>query len=91
MIAAELHCGPATKRQPKLKRWCWSCGGNTCAGVRRPGDGAQEAAAGAAVNAIRRDNGAPFAARTQGGLSRLPLWWMKLGIRPERIAAGHPE
>jgi transposase InsO family protein len=41
--------------------------------------------------AIRSDNGAPFAARTPGGLSRLSLWWMKLGIRPERIAAGHPE
>jgi transposase InsO family protein len=41
--------------------------------------------------AIRSDNGAPFAARTPGGLSRLSLWWMKLGIRPERIQAGHPE
>jgi hypothetical protein len=25
------------------------------------------------------------------GLSRLAVWWMKLGIVPERIAAGHPE
>src|SRR5207248_2449976 len=25
------------------------------------------------------------------GLSRLSVWWMKLGIVPERIAAGHPE
>ena len=25
------------------------------------------------------------------GISRLSLWWMKLGIRPERIQAGHPE
>jgi transposase InsO family protein len=41
--------------------------------------------------AVRSDNGAPFAARTPGGLSRLSLWWMKLGIRPERIQAGHPE
>jgi transposase InsO family protein len=41
--------------------------------------------------AIRSDNGAPFASRAVAGLSRLSLWWMKLGIRPERIAAGHPE
>jgi putative transposase len=41
--------------------------------------------------AIRSDNGAPFAARAVGGVSRLSLWWMKLGIRPERIQAGHPE
>lgn len=40
---------------------------------------------------IHSDNGAPFAARAVNGLSRLSLWWMKLGIRPERSKAGHPE
>lgn len=41
--------------------------------------------------AIRTDNGAPFGSRALAGLSRLAVWWMKLGIVPERIAAGHPE
>jgi transposase InsO family protein len=41
--------------------------------------------------AIRTDNGAPFAARAIAGLSRLALWWMKLGIVPERIRPAHPE
>ena len=41
--------------------------------------------------AIRTDNGAPFASRAPAGLSRLAVWWIKLGIVPERIAAGHPE
>lgn len=41
--------------------------------------------------AIRTDNGAPFASHALAGLSRLAVWWMKLGIVPERIAAGHPE
>lgn len=41
--------------------------------------------------AIRTDNGAPFASRAVAGLSPLAVWWMKLGIVPERIAAGHPE
>jgi transposase InsO family protein len=41
--------------------------------------------------AIRTDNGAPFASRAVAGLSRLAVWWMKLGIVPERIAPGHPE
>ena len=41
--------------------------------------------------AIRTDNGAPFASRAVAGLSRLAVWWMKLGIVPERIKAGHPE
>src|SRR5437764_9144532 len=41
--------------------------------------------------AIRTDNGAPFASRAFAGLSRLAVWWIKLGIVPERIQAGHPE
>jgi transposase InsO family protein len=43
------------------------------------------------AEAIRTDNGAPFASRALAGLSRLAVWWMKLGIVPERIQAGHPE
>lgn len=41
--------------------------------------------------AIRTDNGPPFASLAIGGLSRLAVWWIKLGIQPERIEAGHPE
>jgi hypothetical protein len=40
---------------------------------------------------IRSDNGPPFATRALSGLSRLSVWWLKLGILPERIAPGHPE
>lgn len=45
----------------------------------------------ALTRAIRTDNGAPFASTALAGLSRLAVWWIKLGIVPERIAAGHPE
>jgi putative transposase len=41
--------------------------------------------------AIRTDNGAPFASPAPGGLSRLSMWWLKLGIRHERIEPGCPE
>jgi len=41
--------------------------------------------------AIRTDNGPPFASVGLGGLSRLSIIWIKLGIIPERIAPGHPE
>jgi transposase InsO family protein len=41
--------------------------------------------------AIRTDNGPPFATVAAGGLSRLAIWWLKLGIRPERIAPGQPQ
>jgi transposase InsO family protein len=40
---------------------------------------------------IRTDNGPPFASRGLGGLSRLSVQWMRLGIRPERIEPAHPE
>lgn len=40
--------------------------------------------------AIRTDNGVPFATTTVGGLSRLAIWWLKLGIVPERIEPGKP-
>lgn len=43
-------------------------------------------------SAIRTDNGSPFASSMAvGGLSRLSVGWIKLGIRPERIEPGHPE
>lgn len=41
--------------------------------------------------AIRTDNGPPFASLGLGGLTPLAVWWIKLGITPERIAPGHPE
>lgn len=41
--------------------------------------------------AIRSDNGPPFASVAPGGLSPLSVWWVKLGIWPDRIAPGHPE
>ncbi|MCC2671905.1 MAG: transposase [Armatimonadetes bacterium] len=41
--------------------------------------------------AIRTDNGAPFASPALGGLSRLSVWWIKLGIQHQRIEPGHPE
>jgi len=41
--------------------------------------------------AIRSDNGAPFASVGAGGLSRLSVWWVKLGIMPERIEPGQPQ
>ncbi|MDE0146336.1 MAG: DDE-type integrase/transposase/recombinase, partial [Nitrospira sp.] len=40
--------------------------------------------------ATRTDNGPPFASTALGGLSRLAAWWVRLGIRPERIRPGTP-
>lgn len=40
---------------------------------------------------IRTDNGVPFASTTTAGLSRLAVWWVTLGIMPERIEPGKPQ
>lgn len=41
--------------------------------------------------AIRTDNGTPFASKAIGGLSRLSIWWIKLGIEADRIQPGCPQ
>jgi putative transposase len=42
--------------------------------------------------AIRTDNGVPFAsAHALYGLSKLAVWWLRLGIEIERTKPGHPE
>jgi len=42
--------------------------------------------------AIRTDNGVPFASpNALFGLSRLSVWWLRLGINLERIKPGHPQ
>ena len=42
--------------------------------------------------AIRTDNGTPFASgNALFGLSRLSVWWLRLGIRLERIKPGNPQ
>jgi len=40
---------------------------------------------------IRTDNGPPFSTLALAGLSRLAVWWIRLGIRPERIMPGRPD
>ncbi len=40
---------------------------------------------------IRSDNGSPFASTGPTGLTQLSVWWIKLGIRHERIDPGSPQ
>ena len=41
--------------------------------------------------AIVTDNGTPFATTGVARLSRLSVWWIRLGIQPLQIQPGHPE
>jgi transposase InsO family protein len=40
---------------------------------------------------ILSDNGSPFGSPGLGRLSRLSVWWIRLGIAVQRIVPGHPE
>jgi transposase InsO family protein len=40
---------------------------------------------------MRSDNKRPFVCTGLAALSRLNVWWLRLGIQLERIAPGHPE
>jgi putative transposase len=40
---------------------------------------------------IRSDNGEPFASQGLAGLTRLNVWWMRLGIRHERTEKARPD
>lgn len=42
-------------------------------------------------DAIRTDNGCPFSSNAICGLSRLNIYWMKLGILHQRIMPGNPQ
>jgi len=41
--------------------------------------------------AMRSDNGVPFASTGLAGLTKLSVYWLRLGIRCERIRPSHPE
>ena len=40
---------------------------------------------------IRTDNGPPFSTKAIAGLSELSVWWISLGILPDRIEPGKPQ
>jgi transposase InsO family protein len=40
---------------------------------------------------MRTDNGPPFGSSGAGGLTRLSIWWLKLGVRPHYIEPGSPQ
>jgi transposase InsO family protein len=40
---------------------------------------------------MRSDNGSPFASASLTGLTRLSVWWIKLGIEPDLTDPGNPQ
>ena len=86
-----VYCYPLTLRDG-FSRFVLRCDGflsRTTAATRRRFDRAFRDYG--LPDRIRSDNGGPFASPGLGGLSQLSVWWIRLGIIPERIALGHPE
>ena len=67
-----------------------SCGSGTTEAEARPVFEAAFEAFGL-PEVIRSDNGPPFASTGATGLTSLSVWWIKLGVRPERIDPGRPQ
>jgi transposase InsO family protein len=86
-----VYCYPLTLRDgfSRFVLRCEALPGPTYAATRRQFERAF--AAYGLPQRIRSDNGAPFAGAGLARLSRLNVWWIRLGIMPERIAVGHPE
>jgi hypothetical protein len=58
---------------------------------RRSADSRARLPSSACRSGFAATTGARFASTGLAGLSRLSVWWIRLGIIPERIALGHPE
>ena len=86
-----VYCYPLTLRDgfSRFILRCDALEGRTYDATRRRFE--QAFAAFGLPGRIRSDNGGPFASPGLGRLSRLSVWWIRLGIVPERIALGHPE
>ena len=85
------YCHPLTLRDAFSRRIlrCDALLGETYADTRRRFERAF--AEFGLPDRLRSDNGRPFVSTGLAGLSRLNVWWLRLGIRLERIAPGHPE
>jgi putative transposase len=85
-----IYCYPLTV-QDGFSRYLLACqilGGTTYEGARRVFTRLfQEYGL---PTRIRTDNGVPFASMALGRLSRLSVWWIKLGILPDLIEPASP-
>jgi len=91
-----FHCGDGTRCDPLTISDAFSRYLLRCRAMPKT-DGVEAQAVFEAVfreyglpEAIRTDNGPPFASKAPAGLSRLAMWWLRLGIRHERIEPGCP-
>jgi transposase InsO family protein len=87
--------GRDSKEQSEFCEYCWRWLAENRRGPR--GSWATAAVLRAPVSRAwvaarhRTDNGTPFASAAPARLSRLSVWWIKLGIHPELIEWASPQ
>ena len=86
-----IYCYPLTVQDghSRFLLGCQGLGGTTYAGSRRVFTRLFHEYG--VPTRIRSDNGVPFASMALGRLSRLSVWWIKLGILPDLIEPASPQ
>ena len=94
--AGELGAGRGGKRNVELRPNpaydpTWTNSKGRCSRAKHADTGKSGGTIYGLPRIIRTDNGAPFASsQALGRLSQLSVWWIRLGILPERIQPGCP-
>jgi len=92
LLGNGLRCDPLTitDAHTRFVLRCQALSGSTGYDAVRPIFEAAFAEYGLPMR-IRTDNGPPFATTGLGGLSELSVWFLELGIEPERIRPASPQ
>ena len=85
------YCYPLTI-QDRCSRFFLGCDGSHAIGLQRAQEAFERAFREYGLpERLRTDNGSPFAGTGVCGLSRLNVWWIKLGIQPIKGRPAHPQ
>jgi len=85
------YCYPLTMTD-QFSRYIVGCHGMAAISDEEATEACQEMFVSHGLPAVMRsDNGVPFSCTGLGGLTKLSAFWLRLGIRLERIRPAHPE
>lgn len=90
-LGDKTYCYPLTVTD-QFTRFILGCEGMAAISDEEARDVCEEVFAEFGLPAVMRsDNGVPFASTGLGGLTKLSVYWLRLGIALERIRPAHPE
>lgn len=90
-LGDQTYCYPLTMTD-QFSRYILGCEGMAAIADEAARDSSEEIFSTYGLpNVMRSDNGVPFASTGLAGLTRLSVYWLRLGIVLERIRPAHPE